>query len=173
MIQFVKSIEMVPAFKSDHSIVRLVLDFHPFKRGPGYCRLNTSLLKKQDFVEKMNMLFDIEWENSSNLKSFSDRWELLKLAFKGSSIQYSSRVKKSNIQKIKVLERKFKQYEDKEISQGNHILADNTEQIRLKRHDIVMSNSEMTLAAKIRNSSRWAMAAEKPTKYFLGLQKSN
>ena len=45
-MQFIDKIELSPAFKTDHSIVMLTVEFDPHVRGPGYWKLNTQFWKK-------------------------------------------------------------------------------------------------------------------------------
>ena len=52
-LQFIKNIEVLPEYKTDHSAVMLTANFGESKRGPGYWKLNNSLLRDPDYVEKI------------------------------------------------------------------------------------------------------------------------
>ena len=102
-VQFIENVELLPGFHTDHSTILATLCFNMAKRGPGYWKLNTVLLKDSDCVDKMNSLIDIHLENTKD-SSFKDRVELLKLAVRGSTIQYAARKKKAKDNMMKVLE---------------------------------------------------------------------
>ena len=110
MSQFIDSIKIIPGFKIDHSIVELLISVCKIMRGPGYWKLNTSLLKDWDYVEKINNLIDVQLEINDKL-AFSAQWESLKLAARGSSIQYSAGKQKSKRKLMELLECKLKRLE--------------------------------------------------------------
>ena len=82
----------------DHSIVVMMIQFNPANRGPGYLKLNNNFLLDKDYVEKMNSLIDIELDQ--NYLNAKQKWEMVKLSVWGSTLQFSSRKKKSDINKI-------------------------------------------------------------------------
>ena len=129
LVQFITKIELIPAFRSDHSIVAMDLDFSPFPRGPGYWKLNTMFLRIGDYLEKMRKLVEIELANRQVDCRASITWELIKLALKGSSLQYLVRKKKSNQNKTEALERKLKQLEMTQLNQ--EVLFSKTQKIKL------------------------------------------
>ena len=45
--------EIVPGYKTDHSTITLNISLHSNPRGPGLCRLNTSLLTESDYVNQI------------------------------------------------------------------------------------------------------------------------
>ena len=58
--QMVQKIEVQPNYLSDHSGVVLSMSNNFKKRGKGYWKLNTSLLKDLDYLEKINNLLEVE-----------------------------------------------------------------------------------------------------------------
>ena len=135
MAQLVDKIDLSPAFLTDHSILKIELTFCPQKRGPGYWKFNNSLLHDKDYVDKINRLIEIE--TSVEHTSAKSKWESLKLAIRGSTLQYSSQRKKSNKFKIEVLERKLKYLEQElEGTYKGLMFNDTEEQIRLVRHEL-------------------------------------
>ena len=173
MIQFIKNVKILPSFKSDHSPVLAEFRFEPFSRGPGYWKFNTSLAKDLDYIEKISKLIEIEKEVLKHLPIYGMQWEVLKLAVRGSTVQYTACKKKSNNNKLVVLERKLKQLEDEAINQSYSILKDTEHQISLIKHDIEEINRASCKGAIIRSRARRARLGEKPTKYFLRLEKAN
>ena len=167
--QFVEGVKLYPGFRTDHPSLGMKVAFSCDKRGPGYWKLNTSLLRDKDFIEKINNLLEIELEDIKP-GQYKKKWELIKLAVRGTMIQYSSRKKKSDKNKIEVLERKLKILE-KKLVDSNPLFNDTEEQIRLVKNEIRQINKEKTKGAVIRAKSNWAFLGEKGTKYFLNLEK--
>ena len=106
LLQHARKATILPSFKSDHSLVKVQMQIQANPKGPGYWKLNTSLLRDKDYIEKMNMLIKMELNNVQKTKKA--QFEYLKIAVKGSSIQFASRRKKSDINKMQVLEHKLK-----------------------------------------------------------------
>ena len=105
-MQFVEIAEILPGFRSDHSFVRIKIAFDKAPRGPGYWQLNRLLLKDQNYIDKINRLIEIKLDQDFN--SYREKWEVLKLAIRGTMIQFSTRRKKSNLNKITLIEHKLK-----------------------------------------------------------------
>ena len=165
--QFINKISVEYGFRSDHSLLKVKIVFNPNTRGPGYWKLNTSLLKDWEYVNKMNKLLDIEL--AEHFTSFKNKWELVKLAVKGSTIQYASRKQKSNRNKVEVLMKKEKRLENE--LENPTIFIDMLDQLRLVRHEINEKIKEKTRGASIRAGAQWALYGELPSKYFLNLEK--
>ena len=154
LLQFSADVEILPGFRTDHSMVQLKLNFCPEKRGPGYWKLNCSLLKDSNYVNSINKLIEIELSQNSHMK-YKDRWELLKLAVRGSSIQYASRKSKSNKLKISLLEKRLKKLY-KELDEGETLFSDTDEQIRLVKHELSELIRQKARGAMIRSKANWA-----------------
>ena len=170
-LQFVNTARIIPNFRSDHKMLELGVTFNPHKRGPGYWKLNTALLRDTDYVEKMNRLLEIELSDVKN-REFRKTWELAKIAIRGSTIQYAARKQKSKRNIIEALERKIVKLE-KELIDRNVLFNDTLEQIRKVKHELEQFNREKTRGAIVRAKARWSFQGEMPTKYFLKLEKKN
>ena len=93
LAQFLAKVQITPGFHTDHLTVSIQITLCQIDHGPGYCKLNTSLLKDQNYIEAVNKLIDIELSLDSN-RTFKQIWELLKISVAGSSIQFASRKQK-------------------------------------------------------------------------------
>ena len=49
---------IIPGFKSDHSIVTMNIHLTSEQRGPGYFKINNSLLLQDNYQEKIRMQFE-------------------------------------------------------------------------------------------------------------------
>ena len=167
MMQFVKTIEVIPGYKSDYSQVVLDINYIISQRGPGFWRLNKSLLSDKEYVEKINRLIEIKMNQTHLYKTKKQHWEIIKLMIRNSTLQYSAKKKRSRENTLEVLERKYSYWK----KEGNKGIFDKVENrlLELKR-DIEKIYMIKTQGAVLRYR---ANLAEKPTKYFLNLEKSN
>ena len=69
--------EICPGLLSDHSFVKLQIGLFDHMKGPGYWKLNTSLLENKDYVYATNKIIDKSLE-VHKFKDTCTRWELLK-----------------------------------------------------------------------------------------------
>ena len=56
---FIRQCEIVPGIRTDHSAVRMLIDFTIAVKGPGYWKLNTSLLHDLNYIDAINKLLEI------------------------------------------------------------------------------------------------------------------
>ena len=70
-------VDIMPGFRSDHSLIRLDLRFETFERGPGFWKMNTTLLENQGFVDKLKIVVEDSLHYSTTLKD-DQIWENLK-----------------------------------------------------------------------------------------------
>ena len=63
-LQFINSIQLQYAFRSDHSIVELTFNPVTTVRGPGYWKFNNALLHDRNYTDRINDLIEIELHNS-------------------------------------------------------------------------------------------------------------
>ena len=107
--QFLQRMVILPSYKSDHAMVVMYVSFGVAKRGPGYWKLNTELLKDKDFIESINKLLEIEL--AQIYPSKKDQWEIIKLGIRTTALQYSSRKQRDRVNRLQVLLRKLHYHE--------------------------------------------------------------
>ena len=168
--QFVEELSLWPGFQTDHSIVCMKICFSSHRHGPGYWKLNTSLLRDQDYVSSMNNLIDIQLGLNQN-KTYKEQLELLKLVAQGSSVQFGARKQKSKRNKLQVLEKKLKTVESELPNRS--VFIDAEHQIALIKHEINEINRQRTDGAMLRSKTKHLALGEKTTKYCLNLEKQN
>ena len=170
MHQFVQNIEVLPSTNSDHSLICLKLGFNVHKKGPGFWKFNNSLLYDLEYLDKINKLLDCELAQEKCYTSKRDHWEIIKLAIRNSTLQYSARKQKSSRNKLAVLERKLLYWQDQADTGIYHKVDERVEQLR---KEVNLIKTEKAKGAIMRCRKNWHELAEKPTKYFLNLEKSN
>ena len=85
--------DILPGYKTDHSLVALGIDNKTNPRGPGFWKLNTSFLLEAEYV---NMIKETISEVSSEYLSNDDvdavlLWDTIKMKIRGKSIEYAKR----------------------------------------------------------------------------------
>ena len=92
---FVVSCDHLLSFKSDHCPVLVTLDLSQHSRGPGYFKLNNSLLLDIEYQEiiktSINDITNINADANPNTL-----WELIKGTVRNETIKYAARKKKEN-----------------------------------------------------------------------------
>ena len=98
-----KEIDIVHAPESDHSAVSLVLQSNHLnqKRGPGFWKFNTALLKDEAYVAALKMNIPLFKEKYNDTCDLGLKWDLIKMEIRGFTIKYSKQ--------------KAKKYRDEEI----------------------------------------------------------
>ena len=84
--------------QSDHKGVSVSLDFKQEKRGPGFYKFNSSLLKDIEYKTNIKNLINSKWEEHSNITDLRVRYDLLKYLIVDYSITFSKQ-KAKTIQK--------------------------------------------------------------------------
>ena len=91
----VKTVEIGPSIKSNHSSVPLVIDsVEEQKYGPSFWKLNLSLLEDHEYVQMINNEY-YNWLNE--FQEISDKrvlWDLIKYRIRQVSIGYSKKKQK-------------------------------------------------------------------------------
>ena len=172
VVQFLDEIKVAPGFRTDHSMLCAEMEFNCKRRGPGYWKFNTSLLRDKDFLQSINNLLDIELGQSNLYDSKRQQWEVLKLTLRNSIIQYSTHRARSNRNKLEVLERKLQywQQEGDDIKGPFKKVEDRISEIQQEINNLIAIKTQ---CAVLRCRTDWQNYAERPTKYFLNLEKAN
>ena len=153
-----------PGFKSDHSYTKITLDTSTNVRGPGYWKLNTTLLKDLDYVTNIKHTITEVIYNNQNANNLV-LWETIKCCIRGESIRYSSLKKRNRQQGMKNLQDTLEKLLDIQS-------ADNSPENIQKKINIVKSKIEDHIEIKtqgsiIRSRIEWYEEGEKSSRYFL------
>ena len=87
--------EILPGFKTDHSLITLHLTNNTNPRGPGFWKLNTSFLLESEYV---NMIKETIHEEANDYKNDNEvdsvlLWDTMKLQIRSSSLHYAKKKK--------------------------------------------------------------------------------
>ena len=167
--------DILPGFKTDHSLITLHLTNNTNPRGPGFWKLNTSFLLESEYInlikETINEVAN-DYKNDNEVDSVL-LWDTMKLQIRSSSLHYAKKKKakmKSQETSLEVdilaLQRKLEENNFSE-TEKTEILNELDVKI-LQKEEISKLKIQGTI---IRSKSRWYNEGEKNTKYFLNLEK--
>ena len=103
-------------YRTDHSLIYLKLNLYDERRGPGFWKMNTSLLHDLDYIalvqQAIKDVIDIyavpgqDVRNQNIRLNIDDQlfFEMLKMEVRGRSISYSAKKKKESVKKEKQVE---------------------------------------------------------------------
>ena len=72
-----KRVTIFSSMHSDHKGVCLCLKFQSAKRGPGFCKFNSSVLKNKEFTDFMPHFIDKTWEFYMDITDRRMKYDLL------------------------------------------------------------------------------------------------
>ena len=159
------------SYKSDHSPVSLNIDLLNLTRGPGYFKLNNSLLLEADYQEiiksKINEMVSFNKESNPNTL-----WELIKGTVRNETIKYASN-KQKNTKKQESTITKEIQTLNKQLTEAN-----DTNRIETIRNELNEKNYELENITDtklngliLRSKANMVENNEKNSKYFASLEK--
>lgn len=156
-------------YLTDHNSIRMILQTDKLERGPGFWKLNTSLLQDKDYVDAIKRVI-VETVNLNTEVDPQLLWETIKLQCRGESIKYSSRIRKNKRNKVHKLEKRIQELEQNAIIPTN---PTEIEQIKKLKQELDKEIESYTKGSFIRSRARWQEEGERSTKYFFNLEKRN
>jgi exonuclease III len=137
LLNLAQNTDILPGYRTDHSIITLTLSFSDINKGKSYWKFNNSLLKDPEYVQTIKkQIYEQKRRYSASpytikgIKNTSNQdlhigifdqlfFEMLLMEFRGATIQYSSQKKKMNINREKALEKYIFHLEQK-VSSGHN-----------------------------------------------------
>ncbi|KAL9966672.1 hypothetical protein ACROYT_G024784 [Oculina patagonica] len=166
----VSKTEIIPAIKSDHSAVTLLLnslDKQP--HGPSYWRFNSSLLEDSSYVERITLKYS-EW--LEEFKEVVDKrvlWDLVKYRIRAFTIKYSKEKAKERRERLAEAEKKVKKHES---ICNNDPSQNNVNDLEAAKHEYELLHDYVVRGYIVRSRINWYENGEKNSKYFLNLEKT-
>ena len=152
---------------TDHKLIEISLKIYNQKKGPGYWKLNNTLLSEEEYLEKIkNAIRDIK-KHSTEKEDKKRVWEEIKSSIRKISIDYSrNRAKRLRLEEKK-LSKEVERLQNKgDLNEDEKELLDSLE-IKLLRHYF-----DKAKGAQIRARVQWIEEGERNTAYFYGVEKS-
>ena len=171
LIQSAKKCDIVHAPESDHSAVFFVLqsDHQKQKRGPGFWKFNTALLKDEKYISAIKLNIPIFKKKYEETQDLGLKWDLIKMEIRGFTIQYSKRKAKKHRDEEKILHQKVNnpQANAEENPHDRNIILE-LQSVRSRLKKITLTK---TKGAILRSKVRGHEEGERNTKYFYNLEK--
>ena len=170
---WIKSTDMVPALKTDHSAILLVVEDKELKhaKGQGFWKMNCAILDDTIYTQEISLLIS-KWV-SDGQKELSDArsvWEWTKFNIRDHAIRFSKKRARSRKDKEAQLEKEYASA--KQIYEIDSC-ENNLNMLITAREKIESFYEEKTRGIIIRARARWHEYGEKSSKYFLNLEKRN
>ena len=181
------SCDIKPGYRTDHSMVDLHFDFNQIERGPGYWKFNNSLLKDATYVDQVKTVIKKVVEKyaarpylHSNLGDIHAKdihfiindqlfFEMLLMEIRSKTISYAAWKNKNSRKDESNLEKEIKILTEK-VAQGDGL---SNEMLKSKQADLVNLRRIKMDGVLLRAKTRWMEHGEKPSRYFLNMEKRN
>ena len=160
--------DIVPEYKTDHSMILLKIAPHYNPRGRVFWELNTSLLKEEEYLNltKTTIYQNKSEYQSDNLVNPALLWEMIKVKVREKSILYGFR-EDILYKEISGLEKELDENTTLSDTQKS-LLQSKLDNLRSEMEEIIEYH---TKGAMLRSRTRWHNEREKNTTYFLNLEK--
>ena len=176
-------------YRSDHSPVRLRLNTAEHKIGPGFWKLNTSLLSNEDLVNKIkdkillakstyaatpyNPDYIYSCPNSDVQLTIGDSlfWETLMVQIRGVIIKFAASEKRNRCKKEGILIKTIERLEQE--CNGNRENPRIQEELNEANRKLQILREPKIEGVKLRAKAQWVEQGEKSTKFFLQQEKYN
>jgi len=169
--------EIGPGLNSDHSYVRLNIANNNVKRGRGFWKFSKLLLENNQFEDRiLNVINQTAIDNHGCSDTLM--WDTIKSAIRGECISFSSRLKKDEKCALVRLEKELAELQNELLLESDSNRIDNQElqdimyNIQCKSDVINELLDRECRGAMLRSKLQQYEQGDKPTKFFLGLEKS-
>lgn len=158
-----------PFFLSDHSEVLVELDLSPRPRGSSYWKLNVSLLKNPLYVARIEDVLRLWVLDRPRFSSPSSHWDSLKMRVRTVSRALASDFKLLATAKLRAAARAREDALAAWASSPSDSSAAAVVETTQALFELQRRSLEGSL---VRSRVKWTLEGERPTKYFLALEKS-
>ena len=161
------------SYKSDHSIVTVSIVSNIYNRGPGYFKLNNSLLLDGEYQQKIkdNISYIARIIKDANPNTL---WEIIKGTIRNETIKYASLKKKRNIQIEENHTKEIQRLEIELTSSDDPLQNERLKQeIDNKRKELETIMENKLNGYITRSQAQIIEQNEKKTKYFASLERKN
>ena len=166
----VKSTDIIPAIRTDHDAISIEIGkIENELKGPGYWKMNCSLLTDEEYVNNVTAMIPI-W-TADGRKELSDNrsvWDWIKYNIRSHAIHFSRKRAKEKNEKETTLQDEFRK-----AKQEFEMIPSDSNASRHNEAQEKKRNEEKTKGIIIRARARWHEHGEKSTEYFLNLEKRN
>ena len=165
-------VDMISAIKTDHSAIVIELqDVEDKVKGPGFWKLNCSLLNDTEYVNELNLLLPT-WlqEGKQDLGDPRSVWDWVKYSVKKYSRWYSiNKYKLQNLEEQQL----NRQFQEATTTYQNCPTQENLSALNVLKEKLEHLYDKKVEGIIIRSRARWHEYRVRNSKYFLNLEKQN
>ncbi len=168
--QYTKECIVKNAPTPDHSAVLCYLKIINKERGPGYWKLNTSILNDMEYQRGIKQTIQKTKDEYRNILTSGHMWDLCKIRIKEYSIKYCVAKARQKRNLYSQLDNHIKEI-DTEIMIGNdsiEFLKNERAEVKRKLETLMVDKAK---GHQIRSRAKWIEEGEKSTAYFARLEK--
>ncbi|CAC5412116.1 unnamed protein product [Mytilus coruscus] len=178
-----KNTKIIPGYKTDHSAIVFTFSASLAKRGKGYWKFNSQLLRDVEYVEKIKTCIKdtiSEYYLSGDIQNCFDVkltcndqlfFEIMKMKIRTLSISYSIEKNREDREHTSKLE--------KEVEQLENIMSMSMKSVNVqatlhgKKLELENKREQKIEGLLLRSRANWHENGEKCSQYFCKLEKSN
>lgn len=167
LLPSIASVQISPEPLSDHSTVSMEVNIPNTPRGPGYWRFQNHLLTDLTFVDQMKDLL----RQVSQEEEFDDpnvRWEWIKFKIREFCLSYTISKNREQKAMIRTLDSRLKLLAEKHDLSDSQDVASEVQSLKRQLSEIKQEKGNRAI---FRARANWIRLGERPTSYFLGLEK--
>ena len=163
LCNIVNEAQVLPGFKSDHSIIKLSFNKKDIKRGSGFWKFNCKLLRDKTFVDLINKKLSELKEETIQLEDKGIRWDYIKCKLRGHILSYSIRQSKLRREYKNKIQSDLLEYQNQLTNKlDEHVL----DQYQHCKEELEKLEELETQGAILRAKAKWAEAGEKILETF-------
>ncbi len=165
------SVIIAPAPTPDHQAVIACFSLQERKRGRGYWKLNTSILKDVEYKHEVSSIIKNTIAEYSNVPAHKRYiWDLIKIKIKEFSIKYCIIKKRKRVSRIAEIENRILAIDTELYEDANNTYLNERCMLKTELDSLL---TEKAYGAQVRSRARWIEEGEKSTSYFLSLEKAH
>jgi len=163
MIYDLKTVDIKPGIKSDHSIIKMQFYIRETQqRGRGFWKFNCSLLKDNKYVEKIKQTLASCAIKYNNFMNKSLLWDVIKCEVRSETISYATWKSKERKKQGVELDKNLQELE-KNLNNGLNVY----EEYLNAKQELEAFNNDIAKGSFIRSRVRFIEENEKCSKFFL------
>ena len=105
--------KILPAIKTDHSLIEITIKLSGPPRGPGIWKLNTSILQDEKYKSEIKTLIDTAWNELEGNDDLALRFDWLKYRIRQFSMAYSKNRAKTMREQEMMIEKEIEYLDEK------------------------------------------------------------
>ena len=163
--------DIIPAIRTDHAAISLILGEIGEAKGPGMWKMNVSLLDDEEYLNYLSVNIS-KWKLEGE-KELSDKravWDWIKYNIRKHAIKYSKEKTKQRNDVEKIIQEEYKEATRRFENDPNDLNKSRLNEVKEK---LELFYEEKTNGIVVRARARWHEHGERSTKYFLNLEKRN